>query len=773
MAPSHSKISKFPGPEPRPLVAPVDVAELLREGNDPTREIRRYVEQLQEVSREAYARQVALEEERETVLSDLARVRKECESLRDECRETRRDRDALSERAGQYDVMLEDLRHRLESVERQRADASRQRDDTMKFYKESQRQVEEAMRVKDEAVKQRDAFSRQRDTAKKERDELSTKVTQVEAQLADARKVAADFNRDEIQRQLTAIRQARDASATQCAELKQRLSQLEDDIAILTYDRDVAAQAAAKASEETGKLRAHMEQVSADALVRDEATKDEAEELRKKNAALKRRNATLSESVDALTTEVQMMKAQFDAAVAAHETETSDLRREIEKLAQERETEIMDFGNKLDELRAAHVNELQLARQQYDSAMNERDAARIRAQEREAELDSVRGEFQETRSLVERLRDEAGERARELEGLHGTRQRAEGAERSLEEMQAAMDAAQKQIEKLRADGTELEAKAAQQVAQMSELRKQLEKAESRVGGMQELQQEHEEHRLQMIEVSARLATAQAEIKELSAQLAEARLKMKVSAGRSSFDAGNEDIDATIRTSLSSLRKTFQEYLRQPADFNLLNELQNHAQHLADRARELNLMTVHRVSSVLAALTRDLYEVPELATPPTMRSVGQSIEFIATLLREQDVDQRVSLGQVRAFAVDDDHSVLDSICEALQAAGLNASTTDSAGAALAELAANPYDLIILDVNLPELDGLELCSHVREMPMHATTPVIFITGHASLENRVQFSLRGGNELMIKPFNLLELALRSVVLIIKTRLKAPRTT
>ena len=44
--------------------------------------------------------------------------------------------------------------------------------------------------------------------------------------------------------------------------------------------------------------------------------------------------------------------------------------------------------------------------------------------------------------------------------------------------------------------------------------------------------------------------------------------------------------------------------------------------------------------------------------------------------------------------------------------------------------------------------------------------------SLENRVQFSLRGGNELMIKPFNLLELALRSVSLIIKSRLKGRPT-
>ncbi len=770
MAPSSSKISKFPGLDPRPIVAPVNISDLLREGDDPTREIRRYIEQLQEVSREAYARQVAIEEEREQILADLARARNENESLRDECRETRRDRDALSERAGQYDAMLEDFKHRVESTERQRLDAVRQREDTMKFYKESQRQVEETMRIKDEAVKQRDAFSRQRDTAKKERDDIAARLTQTETLLAEARKVATDFNREEIQKQLTAIRQARDASASQCSELKLRISQLEDDVAIMSYDRDVATQAIAKVNEEAAKAKLQGDQLLADAAVREEALKDEAEELRKKTAALKRRNATLSEGIDSLTTEVQMVRAGLDAAATTQASETTDLRREIEKLAQERETEMVEYGNKLDELRSAHANELQLARQQYEAAMNERDAARVRAQEREAEVDAVRSQLEETRSVMDRLGSEASERANEIEVMHSSAQRAETAERALEEMRSALAEAQEQIAQHAAAANALESQLAEQGADLVEHQQQREQAEKAAREHENLIREHEEHRLQIIEVSARLATAHGEIKELSATLAEARLRMKSASARpGSADAlAGEDIDPAIRASLTLLRKTFQEYLRQPADFNLLNDLQNHAQHVADRARETGQSTVQRVSGVLAALTRELYEMPEQATPPTMRSVGQGIEFVATLLREQELDRRVNLADVRAFAVDDDHSVLDAVCESLQAAGLDASTTDSAGAALAELAGSHYDLIILDVNLPELDGLELCSHVREMPLHLTTPVIFITGHASLENRVQFSLRGGNELMIKPFNLLELALRSVSLIIKAKLK-----
>jgi CheY-like chemotaxis protein len=328
----------------------------------------------------------------------------------------------------------------------------------------------------------------------------------------------------------------------------------------------------------------------------------------------------------------------------------------------------------------------------------------------------------------------------------------------------------------------------QQAAEFVGLQHQLDLAHARLRSHAELVSEHEEHRLQMIEVTAKLATAQAEIKELSAHLAEARLRAKSTAkqpaaGGAPGAAPNTELevippdliatDPALRSALIMLRRTFHDYLRQPSDFSLLNTLHNHAQHLADRGRECGQMIVQRVASVLSALTGQLFEVPEEATPPTMRAVGQSVEFIATLLREQDLDQRITLRDVRAFAVDDDSGVLEAVCESLRAASLDTTTTDSAGAALAELAVNPYDLIILDVNLPELDGLELCSHLRAMDLHKTTPVIFITGHASLENRVQFSLRGGNELLIKPFNLLELALRSLTQIIKAKLQAARAS
>ena len=68
----------------------------------------------------------------------------------------------------------------------------------------------------------------------------------------------------------------------------------------------------------------------------------------------------------------------------------------------------------------------------------------------------------------------------------------------------------------------------------------------------------------------------------------------------------------------------------------------------------------------------------------------------------------------------------------------------------------------------MDGFELCKRIRELSMHATTPVVFLTGLTTLENRTQASLCGGNDFVGKPFNLHELSVKAMTLILKTQLQ-----
>ena len=70
--------------------------------------------------------------------------------------------------------------------------------------------------------------------------------------------------------------------------------------------------------------------------------------------------------------------------------------------------------------------------------------------------------------------------------------------------------------------------------------------------------------------------------------------------------------------------------------------------------------------------------------------------------------------------------------------------------------NSYDLIILDVNLPVLNGFELCQRIRADNTHV--PVLFLTAFDSLEDKVRGFEAGADDYLVKPFKFQELLLRA---------------
>ena len=68
--------------------------------------------------------------------------------------------------------------------------------------------------------------------------------------------------------------------------------------------------------------------------------------------------------------------------------------------------------------------------------------------------------------------------------------------------------------------------------------------------------------------------------------------------------------------------------------------------------------------------------------------------------------------------------------------------------LRKLAANKYDLILTDINMPIMDGLKLVKRVRSDPMHKETPIIIITTEGSTEDRQRALQLGANAYITKP-------------------------
>lgn len=79
--------------------------------------------------------------------------------------------------------------------------------------------------------------------------------------------------------------------------------------------------------------------------------------------------------------------------------------------------------------------------------------------------------------------------------------------------------------------------------------------------------------------------------------------------------------------------------------------------------------------------------------------------------------------------------------------VGASSGDSA---LEEITArNPFDVILLDVEMPGMDGFAACARIRKHPKGTTVPIVFLTFHNTVTDLEKCQAAGGNDFMVKPF------------------------
>ena len=110
---------------------------------------------------------------------------------------------------------------------------------------------------------------------------------------------------------------------------------------------------------------------------------------------------------------------------------------------------------------------------------------------------------------------------------------------------------------------------------------------------------------------------------------------------------------------------------------------------------------------------------------------------------------------QVLVVDDDETVANVVVGYLQRAGHDASRVGDGRAALDSVAASPPDLIVLDLMLPGIDGLEVCRQVRkDLP---NLPVVMLTALSEPDDRIVGLELGADDYVTKPFSPRELVLR----------------
>jgi len=111
--------------------------------------------------------------------------------------------------------------------------------------------------------------------------------------------------------------------------------------------------------------------------------------------------------------------------------------------------------------------------------------------------------------------------------------------------------------------------------------------------------------------------------------------------------------------------------------------------------------------------------------------------------------------VRILIVEDELPVAQQIAVALTEDGHDPKAVHSGEAALEELGKTPFDLIVLDVRLPGIDGFELLRRLREQ--HLASRVLLLTGRSAVDDRVTGLQLGADDYLPKPFAMRELVAR----------------
>lgn len=117
-----------------------------------------------------------------------------------------------------------------------------------------------------------------------------------------------------------------------------------------------------------------------------------------------------------------------------------------------------------------------------------------------------------------------------------------------------------------------------------------------------------------------------------------------------------------------------------------------------------------------------------------------------------------------LVVEDEESIREAIKLNMELEGYEVTTVDNGAAVLKAVKNEYFDLIILDIMLPEMDGITVCENIRMQ--NNEVPILFLSARNSGADRIEGLRKGGDDYMTKPFNLEELILRVEKLVVKNK-------
>ena len=227
---------------------------------------------------------------------------------------------------------------------------------------------------------------------------------------------------------------------------------------------------------------------------------------------------------------------------------------------------------------------------------------------------------------------------------------------------------------------------------------------------------------------------------------------------------------SLPTALNHLRTSLKNLVKadgQDARLVHVQDLYRHIHAVTGNAAVCGLAHIAQMADALEALLKELHEKPKNLNASTIRTIAVSVDFLGTLFEHGTQQDKQDSIPANILVVDDEAISRRALTYALEKAKLKCQSVEDPSLAYTLLSEKKYDLIFLDIDMPGMNGFELCTKLRGLPVHKKTPVVFVTSLNDFENRANSSMSGGNDFIAKPFLFMELAVKAVVYVLRGRL------
>jgi len=223
--------------------------------------------------------------------------------------------------------------------------------------------------------------------------------------------------------------------------------------------------------------------------------------------------------------------------------------------------------------------------------------------------------------------------------------------------------------------------------------------------------------------------------------------------------------------LSDLVEVAEKAQEEAAKVTVMTEFSRELDLLKTAAELPAVLPAWQMATALEGLLKQLVEKPKNITESTLRTVSGAVDVLRMVSVAGLPEDLLAEPPIRLLAVDDDPLSRHAVAFALKKALSQPDMAANGQAALALATQIGYDAVFLDVQMPGMNGFELCGKIHETDSNTTTPVVFVTCHSDGSARELSKAVGGQDLIAKPFLIFEITVKALTLVMRRRVEKKR--